>query len=497
MKKLITILIIFAASLVSAAAADDGGRILTRNVNVQQNGQKIVATLDIVLDSLRLASNRQVFVTPMLRGSTPSDIVRFPTVLVNGRNMQYVYERSGLCAEAQTEYGGSVCQVVRRFNGKQQVIEYTNAVDALPWMDKQDLTFALVLDHCGCGVKDAVAQTDPLSVSFRPHYNFYTAYITPPVTELPVSIHEGRARVQFEVNKTDLHTETYICKNGQRIDNRAQLKVIEDSIAYALSDPNVELASINICGFASPESPYTHNEYLATNRSRALALYIGTRHNLPQERCTYGSVPENWPEFRQQVVAATGITDKQRQDLLELIDRPTYGPADFDAKEKTLKTDPRFAKLYKETILPVWFPELRCTQFAISTRLKPTSDERLAEIIKQTPELLSLNQMFRVARLYPEGSAEFNQTIETALRFYSDDAIANLNAAVAAIKADDFNRAAQLLPKAGNSPEAENARGVVAAHLDDLDAALQHFTAAGTLHEAQLNKAQLEPKTAP
>ena len=492
MKRYFSILTIIMAALLHAHAATDNGTVSARNVNVQQNGQKVIATLDIVLDELHLSSNRQVFVTPVLKGSNDTQLVRFPSVLVNGRNMQYVYERSGLCDAAQSEYGGNVCQVVRRTNGKEQTIAYTNAIDAQPWMEKQDLTFTLVLDHCGCGVKDAVDQNDLATLNFRPVYNFYTAFITPPVTELPVSIHEGKARVQFEVDKTELHAQPYVCKSGQRIDNRAQLKIIEDSIAYALSDPNVELASINVCGFASPESPYTHNDYLATNRSRALALYIGARHNLPQERCTYGSVPENWGEFRQQVLDAKDITEQQRKDLLQLIDQPTYGPADFDAKEKTLKTDPRFAKLYKEKILPVWFPQLRCTQFAISTRLKPASDERLAEIIKQTPELLSLNQMFRVARLYPEGSAEFNQTIETALRFYKDDAIANLNAAVAAIKAEDYDRAAQLLTKAGNSPEAENARGVVAAHNDDLDAALRHFTAAGTLREAQLNKVQIE-----
>ena len=492
MKRYLSILTLVLAVVLHTHAADDNGKIITRNVSVQQNGQKVVATLDIVLDSLQLSNNRQVFVTPVLKGSNEDDMVRFPTVLVNGRNMQYVYERSGLNAEAEKEYEDNVCQVVRRNNGKSQVIQYAKTIDSMPWMEKQELTFALVLDHCGCGVKDAEDQTDPLSISFRPVYNFYTAYITPPVTEQPVSIHEGRSRVQFEVNKTDLHTDVYICKNGQRIDNRAQLKVIEDSIAYALSNPNVELASINICGFASPESPYTHNEFLATNRSRALALYLGTRYNLPQDRCTYGSVPENWSEFRDQVVAANDITEQQRQALLQLIDQPTYGPADFDAKEKTLKSDARFAKLYKEKILPIWFPELRCTQFAISTRLKPTSDERLAEIIKETPELLSLNQMFRVARLYPEGSDAFNATIETALRFYNDNPIANLNAAVAAIKAENYDRAAQLLQKAGSSPEAENARGVVAAHNDDLDAAIRHFEAAGSLNEAKLNRSQIK-----
>ncbi len=120
------------------------------------------------------------------------------------------------------------------------------------------------------------------------------------------------------------------------------------------------------------------------------------------------------------------------------------------------------------------------------------SDERLAEIILTTPELMSLNQMFRVARLYPEGSAEFNRTIETALKHYPNDPVANLNAAVAAIAAGDFDRATELLAKAGDSPEAENARGILAAHRADFDTARKHFEAAGSLPEALKNRALLD-----
>lgn len=408
--------------------------------------------------------------------------------------MQYVYERSGLTKNVKDRYN-NIYKVLRRKNGTKQSIAYTESVAFESWMTEAPLTFRVAIDSCGCGDMEGAGLTDAVAVNFMPvpkTYHFQLAYITPQVTQQPVSIHEGRARVQFEVNKTELHAETYTCKNGQRIDNRQQLQIIKDSIDYALSNPNVELASINICGYASPESPYTHNEYLATNRSRALAEYLGQRYSLPKEACTYSSVPENWSELRELTVKATDITEQQRADLLSLIDQPTYGAADYDAKERTLKTDARFAQLYKTKLLPVWFPQLRCTQFAISTRLKSTSDERLAEIIKQTPNLLSLNQMFRVARLYPEGSREFNETIATALRYYPNDPVANLNAAVAALQVGDNERAAQCLPKAGNSPEAENARGALAAQQGDLEAARQHFNAAVGLREAQMNMEQID-----
>ena len=196
----------------------------------------------------------------------------------------------------------------------------------------------------------------------------------------------------------------------------------------------------------------THNDFLATNRSKALAEYLGKLYKLPEGSASYGAVPENWEEFRQQVVAAKDITGRQRADLLELIDRPAYGPSDYDAKEQTLKTDPRFAALYRAKILPEWFPMLRTTKFAINTILRPQPDEKLAEIIKTKPQLLSLNQMFRVARLYPEGSDEFNDVIATALKYYPDDPVANLNSAVVAMREGKYAAAAALLAKAGDRP---------------------------------------------
>ena len=154
---------------------------------------------------------------------------------------------------------------------------------------------------------------------------------------------------------------------------------------------------------------------------------------------------------------------------------------------RQLKKSPKFARLYRSLILPEWFPRLRATKFTISTRLRPMSDEQLASVIAKTPALMSLNQMFRVARLYPEGSPEFNSVIATALTYYPDDTVANLNAAVAAIKSGDLDRASLYLARSDKSPEAENARGVLAAHEGDYEAARRHFEAAAPLPEAVRN----------
>lgn len=485
MKRYIYKALLLAAILpLSASAADIPSAGIARNIDFHRDGADMRLALDLVLDSLHLGADRQIYVTPMINaGTADSARVALPTVLINGRNMHYAYERGSLRRDIVDSY--DLAAEIWRHNGRKQTHAYAHATPLRRWMYGPKAFLSIVYDTCGCGLaagREVVRI--PLNLTPRPR----AVYLTPEVTELPVQIHEGKARVQFEVDRTELHPEPYKCRNGQRIDNREQLAIIYDSIRYATSDPRVEIARIDICGYASPESPYHHNDYLATNRSRALAEYIGERFSLPADRCTYSAVPENWGEFREMVVASDEITPKQRADLLELIDAPAYGPSDYDAKERTLKTDPRFASLYRSLILPKWFPRLRATKFAISTRLKPMSDQQLANIIDTDPQLMSLNQMFRVARLYPEGSPEFNRVIGIALKYYPESPVANLNAAVAAIAEGDYDRADRLLERAGDSPEAYNARGVVATHRGDFDEARKLFEhAAPRLKEASRN----------
>lgn len=491
MKKLLVILLIafVAGAGFSASATKSKGTITKRDVNISSVGKKCAVSLKIDLTGLDIRNNDQFYVTPVISDGDASVVM--PSVLVSGRSMHYVYMRNGNKPLRPTDY--KIKEEVWRRNGTVQVIDYTDAVPMEPWMRRSSAKLYLAIDTCGCGMlqgKGMGIDPTPLDLDVARHMRL--AYRQPITSEPPITAHEGKARVQFEVNHIELHEEVYKCKSGQVIDNRAQLKVIDDSVHYALTDKNVEIASINICGFASPESPYSHNEYLATNRSRALAEYVSRKYHLPQDRCNYDAVVENWEEFREIVVAATDISEKQRTALLELIDRPTHGPADFDDKETELKTSPVFAELYRTKILPDWFPQLRCTKFTINTRLKPLPDEDLCKVIKTTPQLLSLNQIYRVAKCYAEGSEEFHYAMAMALKYYPDEEVANLNGAVLAINDGNLTRAAELLAKAGNSPEAENARGVLCVNNDDLEAAARHFDNAGNLPEAIKNKSFLK-----
>lgn len=485
------ILLILAAIACLAAPVQarkhTSGDIVKKNVVLRPQYGKFHVGMDLVLDGLNLRSNQQIFVTPLLESKDGRQTVQLPAVAIEGRNMSIIAQRDGSDGIAQRKVYPDA-QRVRRYNGKSQSVHYAHDVAYEPWMRRAALR--VVVDTCGCGnLVDPYNRTSEVfPVQYDPIEGMRCALATPVDTAEKIIAHNGRARVQFEVDRIELHEQPYRCKSGQLIDNREQLSVIDDSIRYALSDPNVEISSIHICGFASPESPYDHNNYLATNRSKALAEYISRRYQLPVERCTYSAVVENWDEFREQVVASSEISERERADLLELIDRTCYGPADYDQKEQELKTDPKFADLYRRLILPHWFPQLRCSQFTINTHLKPMTIEQLQQVLIDSPSLLSLNQIYAVANSYQAGSTEYAHAMEVALKYYPESPVANINAAVAAIAKRDFKAAANYVAKADDSPEAENVRGILAAEREDFDTAREHFSNAATaLPEAARN----------
>lgn len=479
-----------------AATPAKAEKVQKKNVKVRNIDGNLNVSMQIIVDDSRIKRNSQIFITPVMKSADGMHSELLPTVAVSGRNMHYLYQR-GVKAPALKSQNYNVVEEIWHKTGKADTINYTQNTAMLDWMRTDGSTLHLVVDTCGCG---ALKNSDvtPFPVDLNPAKHMFIMPYPRPVPEVDKIVkHEGKAKVQFEVDKFELHDKVYnythrITKRKHTIDNRAELQTIDDSIHYALNSPNVELVKLEVCGFASPESPYEHNEYLALNRSKAVMLYLEKHDNIPDSVCSYSAVPENWAEFRKQVLAAKDITEKQRTDLLALIDRPVHSTSDYDRKEDELKTSAKFAQLYSSKIHPDWFPELRYTQFAIYTHLKPATIEQLREIIKTEPQRMSLNQMYRVAATYDHGSKEFHETMAIALKHFPNDPAANINAASIAIEDQNYELAEKYIDKAGDQDEANIIRGVIAAHKGDYAKARELFKKASGCPEAQRNLRLIE-----
>ena len=96
----------------------------------------------------------------------------------------------------------------------------------------------------------------------------------------------------------------------------------------------------------------------------------------------------------------------------------------------------------------------------------------------ERPQKLSLNEFYLVAGKYEPGTDEFTDVFQTAVRMFPNDEVANLNAANAAIRRDDFAIARKYLEKAGSSAEAVYARGALAVREGDYNMARQYLNKA-------------------
>ena len=113
-------------------------------------------------------------------------------------------------------------------------------------------------------------------------------------------------------------------------------------------------------------------------------------------------------------------------------------------------------------MLDNWYPALRHSDYVVSYTVRPFSVEEAKEVLRTKPQQLSLEEMFMVAQTYEPGSREFNEVMETAVRMYPDDPTANINAACTRMEQGDLAGAKHYLDKAGNSPQALHAKGVMA-----------------------------------
>ena len=119
-------------------------RVMIRNFQVVQTEGKTVVSLDFVLDSLAVPSNRYRAFTPILRSNDGSQQQRLKTLIVSGRTQDIVFEREGI----DPLYADN-CDNIRRMNGQPQSYAYTDAVPAQMWHKTAEVL--MESDLCGCG----------------------------------------------------------------------------------------------------------------------------------------------------------------------------------------------------------------------------------------------------------------------------------------------------------------------------------------------------------
>lgn len=423
------------------------------NFNMNREGKFLNVEMDLNLNNLDVNSNRAVLLTPRLVNG--ADSLDLPSVGIYGRRRYYYYVRNGI---------GSISgenEAVYQASDKPDNMVYNKLTEYKNWMDGATLKF--YRSDWGCCHK-ILAEYEGILGRHNEAFFPQLVFVQPKAEIMKSRSLSGSAYIDFPVNQTVIYPDY------RR--NTVELGKIQATIDSVRNDKDVTITSVWLKGFASPESPYKHNTNLAIGRTAALKKHIGQLFNFADGIIQTDYEPEDWAGLRR-FVEQSNID--HRTEILALID----SDMEPDAKEAKIK------RTYPEEyrfMLQQFYPALRHTDYRIDYNIRTFNDaEEIKRIMQKQPQKLSLNEFYLVAEKYEPGTDEFTDVFQTAVRMFPDDETANLNAANAAIRRDDFATARKYLDKAGSSAEAFYARGALAVREGDFVTARKYLDKAKAL----------------
>lgn len=404
------------------------------NCNMKHEGRYLSVTMDMDLSELDVSSNRAVLLTPRLVNG--ADSVDMPSIGIYGHRRYCYYIRNGIgTISGETEKAFKA----RKKPGQ---LTYDDHVPYEKWMEGATLKF--YRSDWGC-CQAILAEYEGELGRHREAFFPDLLFLQPKGEIEKVRSLSGEAYIDFPVDQTVIYPDYH--------SNTAELAKIEGTIDSVRSDKDVTITSVWLKGYASPESPYNHNTDLAMGRTAALKAHIGQLFHFADSVISTDYEPENWEGLRRYVEKSN---IDHREEILAMID----SDMEPDAKEAKIKrTYPREYKF----LLQNCYPYLRRTDYVIKYRIRIFHDvEEIRRVMAENPRKLSQNEFYLVAQEYEPGTEEFTEVFETAVRIFPNDTVANLNAANAAIRRDDFPAAERYLAKAGDLPEAVYARAALA-----------------------------------
>lgn len=433
-----------AAALPVMAAADNSALLNISQMSVNKGDSLITVNLTVDPRAYRIPSDNIVTLTPILASAT--DTLELDPVRIAGRQAWYNEIRNGLATPLTLSRARKSLPVLYS-----STIVYDPAFETSELLIRADTSTI-----CNCRppregiVPVARLNYRPIEPSLTYHY------VAPTDSAEKIFNLSGRANVIFKVNRTEIDW-TYF-------GNHAELDTILATINAVRDNPDATVKEIFLTGYASPEGPYLNNVRLAKGRTEAVRDYVAAHSSFPADIYHTASVPEDWAGLRQWI-ADHEIDNKEA--MLAFIDDKTIP----EPKRNDLFRA-RFPRQYPFLLKEV-YPTLRHTDYRITYSIRKFYQvEDIRRVFRSNPRYLSLNELFILANSYQPGSPEHEEVFDVAARLYPESTVANLNAANSAMNRGKLEQAERYLSRAGQSPEVDYARGVLAIQRGDLQGAV-------------------------
>ena len=413
--------------------------------------------VDIEIDFTRLniKTTQVVVLTPVIINNDRSQELN--SIAIYGRNRRIYYKRNEDIRPTSAE------DVVLTPSQARDVVSYNTSVHFADWMD--GCRVELMRNDYGCCGEPAMVGRRELVDRFPIEpYIPELLYLRPQHEVVKTRQINGSAFVDFPVSQTVIYPKYR--------NNIVELAKITGTIDSVKRDQDITIKSITIKGYASPESPYSNNEYLAKGRTEALKEYVEGLFHFGKGFIKTDFEPEDWAGL-EKYVSLSALPHKK--EILDVI----HSDKDPDVKEWIIKTNWKDEYRF---LLDNCYPALRHSDYTIEYEIKSYSNPvEIEKILSTAPQNLSLEEFYILAQTYEPGSDKFNELFETAVRMYPNDPVANLNAANSAILRNDYRGAQRFLDKAEDIPEAMYAHGALEVYMGNNDAAKQYFEEARKL----------------
>jgi len=413
--------------------------------SLKKSADNMNVDMTVDISDLAIGSNKAVLLTPVL--SNGRDSVMLDTYGVYGRRRYIVAERNDALGISGSDESYSKAKEAP------EAIKFSESVPYQSWMNGATLYLnKRVYGCCSDKIDEVSEDVGRYDMPNRPVFTPSYVYVQPESEVVKSRSLEGSAFIDFVVNKTDINP-TY----RRNVSELAKIRATIDSVR---NDSDIDITAIYIKGYASPEGSYKHNEELAKGRTEALKEYVRKLYNFPASIMHTSYEPEDWEGLKKYLREdATGVSNAGA--ILDIIAQG----GDKDKMEAKYKA--KYPADYKYLLANV-YPALRHSDYKVEYNIRSYADPvEIAEIMAKQPSKLSLNEFHLLGQQYEPGSEEFNDVFETAVKMYPNDESANLNAANAAMARGDMVSAEKYLKKAGNSAEADYARGIFSAIKED------------------------------
>lgn len=466
MKRIYSILLLILVCSAMTVHAENEPSYLTsieiREGGVLRKDRTVQLTMAVNLSKAKIRAQHTVALTPVLVAADGSREMTFPPIVIDGKIRNKVYLRAQRLQSMELPpYHDEAAQVIiRRRNGKPQDYDYTASVPYEHWMLNGRIEIREEIHGCAnCG-EAKTEQTVWATVlpAYVPDYRIDR--IAPEHESVKVRAETRTARLQFR-------QDSYHIRPDYK-HNRSELDTVFSSIELIKKNSDVSITGIYITGYASPEGAVTHNLLLSEKRAQALADYICRHNKIDMDMLHVDWKGEDWEGFRLALDKFPKLL--KRDEVLRIIDECT---GDRDICEQRLQelvpTD-----IYHRLLNEV-YPLLRRNEYKIEYNVRHFNIEEAKQHINTYPDLLSVDEIYKVAESYDKGTDEYREAILTAARTYPDNIPAVVNAARMEMEGGNIPSAIRLLEssRVSDTPEVLNALGVAYAKSGQYDKALE------------------------